>query len=419
MLKNNGYLANPDLKWETTITRNIGIDYGFFRGRINGTLDFYWNTTKDLLTKADIPGSSGFTVQYQNFGKTSNKGVELALNASVIEKKNFNLNFNFNVSYNKSKIDQLAGNGTWDTNYRLPNVTSGENFRIEEGGRLGELWGYKYNGFYTIYDENTNPNGDLVFNGSNWVLREGVKDKSYNLTGGQLAPGGMKVICDADGNPIKMRLGNTLPTTTGGFGFDGSLNTKGGNIDFNLFFNYSLGNKIVNGTKLANSFFKDTRPRQNLVSDFNVGNRYTGIDPVTGDVLVSRAGATSQTIITKYGGLENVIARLNEINAGANIYNPATATRMELTDNYVENGNFLRLQNLTIGYTLPKNWVKLAYLSNVRIYFTAYNLFCITSYSGYDPEVDSSSKTSPLSPGVDYATYPKSRSFVGGINVTF
>ncbi len=121
-----------------------------------------------------------------------------------------------------------------------------------------------------------------------------------------------------------------------------------------------------------------------------MGKRYTGIDPVTGDVLVSRAGATSQTIITKYGGLDNVIARLNEINAGANIYNPVTATRMEFTYNYVENGNFLRLQNLTIGYTLPKNWVKLAYLSNVRIYFTAYNLFCITSYSGYDPEVDSS-----------------------------
>lgn len=273
LLKSNGYLSNPNLKWETTITRNIGIDYGFFRGRINGTLDFYWNTTKDLLTKADIPGSSGFTVQYQNFGKTSNKGVELALNAALIAKKNFNLNFNFNVSYNKSKIDQLAGNGIWDTNYTLPNTSTGQNFRIEEGGRLGELWGYKYNGYYTIYDENTNPNGDLVFNGSNWVLREGVNDKSYKLTGGQLAPGGMKVVCDADGTPIKMRLGNTLPTTTGGFGFDGTFNTKGGNIDFNLFFNYSLGNKIVNGTKLANSFFKDTRPRQNLVADFNMGDR--------------------------------------------------------------------------------------------------------------------------------------------------
>lgn len=419
LLKSNGYLSNPNLKWETTITRNIGIDYGFFRGRINGTLDFYWNTTKDLLTKADIPGSSGFTVQYQNFGKTSNKGVELALNAALIAKKNFNLNFNFNVSYNKSKIDQLAGNGIWDTNYTLPNTSTGQNFRIEEGGRLGELWGYKYNGYYTIYDENTNPNGDLVFNGSNWVLREGVNDKSYKLTGGQLAPGGMKVVCDADGTPLKMRLGNTLPTTTGGFGFDGTFNTKGGNIDFNLFFNYSLGNKIVNGTKLANSFFKDTRPRQNLVADFNMGKRYTGIDPVTGDVLVNKSGSTSQDMITKYGGLEGLVARLNEINAGANIYNPVTATRMELTDYCVENGNFLRLQNFTIGYTLPKNWVKAAFLSNVRIYFTAYNLFCITSYSGYDPEVDSSSKKSPLSPGVDYATYPKSRSFVGGINVTF
>ena len=85
----------------------------------------------------------------------------------------------------------------------------------------------------------------------------------------------------------------------------------------------------------------------------------------------------------------------------------------------VEDASFLRLQNLTIGYTLPKKWVKSIYMSNVRLYFTAYNLFCITGYDGYDPEVDTMSKKNPMAPGIDYAAYPKSRTFMGGINVTF
>lgn len=412
LLKSNGYLANPNLKWETTITRNVGIDYGFWNNRISGTLDFYWNTTKDLLMQADIPGNSGFTKQYQNFGQTSNKGVEFALNAVLVDKKDFDLNFNFNISYNKSKIDKLTGNGLWDTNYTLPNVSAGENFRIEEGGRLGELYGYKMAGFYTVYDAVSNPNGDLILNqNGTWSLRDGVNNKSYTLTGGTLYPGGVKVECDENGTPLKQRLGNTLPTTTGGFGLDG----RWGNVDFNIFFNYSLGNKVVNGTKLANSFYKDTSKRKNLVSDFNLSNRYTWIDPANGNNL----GKPSTSLIAEYGGVENIVARLNEINAGANIYNPASATRMELTDYCVENGSFLRLQNLTVGYTLPKKWVKSLYLSSVRFYFTGYNLFCFTDYTGYDPEVDSSSKKSALSPGVDYATYPKSRSFVGGVNVTF
>jgi hypothetical protein len=114
-----------------------------------------------------------------------------------------------------------------------------------------------------------------------------------------------------------------------------------------------------------------------------------------------------------------LVARLNEINSGANIYHPAAVTTMQLIDTAVEDASFLRVNNITVGYTFPKEWVKKIFMQNVRIYLTGYNLFCITNYSGADPEVDTSSKRNAMAPGVDYAAYPKSRTFVGGINVTF
>jgi TonB-linked SusC/RagA family outer membrane protein len=412
MLEHGSNLYNPDLKWETTITRNIGIDYGFLKGRINGTIDLYWNTTKDLLMRSVIPSNTGYEYQYQNFGKTSNKGVEFTMNAVLVDKKKFGLNFNFNIAYNKNKIDELAMDNPWQSsNWGGSTIAKYEDFRLEEGGRLGEVWGYKTNGFFTVYDPVSNPNGQLVLNGNSWALRDGIKDNSASITGGTLKPGGLRLEVDENGNPIKQRLGNTIPTTTGGFGFDGRFH----NFDFNVFFNYSLGNKVINATKLANAGFYNTRRYQNIVDDFSMGNRYTNIDPANGVNLGNPTNAT----LAIYGGAEGLIARLNEINAGATIYNPSTASRMELTDYAVEDASFLRLQNVTVGYTLPKKWVKSIFLTNVRIYFTGYNLLCITDYSGYDPEVDTSSKRNPMTPGIDYAAYPKSRSFVGGINITF
>ena len=412
MLEHGTYLYNPNLKWETTVTRNFGIDYGFFNGRISGTLDFYWNTTKDLLMQTLIPSNTGYSYQFQNFGKTSNKGVELALNAVIVDKKKFGLNFNFNVSYNKNKIDELNLENPWQSsNWSGSTISKYEDFRVEQGGRLGELWGYKMNGYYTVYDPATGT-GDLVLNAKGkWELADGVKDKSKDIFGGTYYPGGPKVQCDENGNPIKQRLGNTVPTTTGGFGFDGHV----GNFDFNVFFNYSLGNKIVNGTKLANAFYSGSNKKYNLVDDFTLDKRYTWIDPNNGLNL----GKISTSTITTYGGTEEVMARLNELNQGKSIYNPAAVTAMQLTDYAVEDASFLRLQNVTIGYTLPKTWLKNIFISNVRIYFTGYNLLCMTSYKGYDPEVDTSSKKNPMTPGIDYAAYPKSRTFVGGINVTF
>ena len=412
MLEHGTYLYNPDLKWETTITRNIGIDFGFLRGRINGTLDFYWNTTKDLLMQTVVPSSTGYSYQFQNFGKTSNKGVELTVNTVIVDRKKWGLNFNFNIAYNKNKIDELNMENPWQSSsWSGSTISKYEDFKIEEGGRLGELWGFKTNGFFTVYDPVSNPDGQLVLEGTTWKLRDGIVDNSPSITGGSYYPGGLRVEVDENGDPLQQRLGNTVPTTTGGFGFDGRV----GNFDFNVFFNYSLGNKIVNGTKLANAFYHGSAKNYNLVNDFALGSRYTWIDPETGLNL----GRPSTSTIAAYGGAEAMIARLNEINSGASIYNPAGVSTMQLIDYAVEDASFLRVQNITVGYTLPKKWMKSIFLDSVRIYFTGYNLFCFTGYDGYDPEVDTSSKKNPMCPGIDYAAYPKSRTFVGGINVTF
>ncbi len=413
MLGHGSTLSNPNLKWETTITRNLGIDFGFFNNRLSGSIDAYWNTTKDLLMQTEIPSNTGYTYQYQNFGKTSNKGVELQLNAVILDTKKASLNFNFNISYNKNKIDELNSDNPWQQVYKWAGSTFSkyENFCVEEGGKLGELWGYKTNGFFTAYDPVNNPNGELVLNGTSWALRDGIKDNSKSITGGTLYPGALKLQVDENGDPIKQRLGNTIAPVTGGFGIDGTV----GNFDFNVFCNYSIGNKLVNGTKLALSFYTGSAKGYNINNDFTVDRRYTWIDPATGLNL----GRPSANTIDAYGGADNLIARLNELNANAQIYNPAAVSTMQLTDYAVENASFLRLQNVTVGYTLPKAWCKKVFTQKIRIYFTGYNLLCWTDYSGADPEVDTSSKKNPMNPGIDYAAYPKSRSFVGGINVTF
>lgn len=400
--------SNTDLKWETTITRNVGLDFGFLNSCINGTLDFYWNTTKDLLMKSKISSSSGYSYMYKNFGQTSNKGVELAVNAAIIEKKNFTLNVSANISYNKNKIDKLNTGAEWDTNYGIPDAATTQNFRVVEGGSLGEVWGYRLRGYYTAYDAEKNPNGELVWTGSKWALREGLLDKSSTIMG-SLQPGSPKLKVDENGDVVKEKLGNTIAPWAGGFGFNATFY----GFDASVFFNYQFGNKIVNGTKMGSSFFHDTRKGYNLNSDFL--NRYSSIDPANG---LSLANPTN---VAQYyeGGEAAVIARLNELNANASIYNPVLVTKMYLTDYFVESASFLRLQNLTVGYTLPKKLLKNIFLNNVRFYFTGYNLLTITGYSGNDPEVDSSSKKSPMSPGVDYASYPKSRLYVFGVNVSF
>lgn len=413
MLEHGKLLSNPNLKWETTITRNFGIDYGFWNGRLSGAVDLYWNTTKDLLMQTQIPSNTGYSYQFQNFGQTSNKGVEFVMTAVIVDTKNFGLDFNFNLSYNYSLIDKLNLENPWQSsNWAGSTIAKYEDFKIEEGGRLGEVWGYRTNGFFTVYDPETNPMGELVYADGKWGLREGLVDNSPTITGGQYYPGGLKLKCDENGAPVKERLGNTIAPIYGGFG----LNARLKNFDLSAFFNYSVGNVIINGTKLASSFYVGSSRGYNLNNDFAVGNRYAWIDPETG---LNLGRGLSQNTINQYGGIENVYARLNEMNAGVTMYNPASATNMQLTDYAVEDASFLRINNVTFGYSLPKSVMTRLHMQTLRFYVTGYNLLCITKYSGSDPEVDVSSKKNPMTPGVDYASYPKSRSFVLGVNVVF
>ena len=303
---------------------------------------------------ATIPSSTGFSTQYKNFGQTSNKGIELALDAVIVDTKDFGLNANFNISYNRAKIDKLAGGQTWQSSNWGGKPAGQNDFFIEEGGRLGEVYGYELDGFYT------------------------TDDFSWDV-----------------------------PTVTGGFG----INMRYKNFDLSAFFNYSLGNKIVNATKLGSSYYNDTKKGWNLNDNFTLAKRYSWIDPSTGENMLKSS-------YIKSNGLDYTINRLNEINAGASMYNPGSITEMPLLDWAVEDGSFLRVNNISIGYTLPKVFVNKMFMQNVRIYVTGYNLYCFTKYSGADPEVDTRRST-PMTPGVDYSAYPKSRSFVGGINVTF
>ena len=404
-LEKGTYLYNPELKWETTITRNIGIDYGFFKGRLSGSFDFYWNTTKDLLMKANIQSSSGYNYQYQNFGTTENKGFELTVNYAAIQTKSFNLNVNANIAYNRNKIKELTNNDPWQSSSFAGSTIADQNdFYVTEGGRLGELWGYKYDGYYTADELTLDSNGK-------WSTKDG---KTLNYAG-DIYPGTPKYVDQNGDGKIdtndKIRLANTVPTWTGGFGFDVSWKNSWGTIDLAAFFNFSLGNEILNGTKLANSFHNSTD--YNLVSEFNLDNRYTWIDPATGLNL----GRPHTSTIAAYGGTQAIVERLNAINAGKAIWNPEATSRMVISDWAIEKADFLRFQNLTVGYTLPKAWIKKLYLQKVRVYFTAYNIACWTGYSGYDPEVSVSKN--PMCPGIDFATYPKSRSYTMGINLQF
>ena len=340
MLARNSTVPNSNLKWETTITRNFGIDYGFWKGRINGSIEFYWNTTKDLLMQVKIPSIAGYgynSYQYQNFGKTSNKGVEMSMNVIAIDTKKFNLKFNANIAYNKNKIEELnAFAGGWQSS-SFNNVAY-EEFKIEEGGALGEIWGYQSDGIYL-------PGQDITLdNSGKWNLIDPVNgNKTYGLLGGTVYPGMMKVK-DQNGDGIiderdKVRLGNTVPTWTGGFGLDFTWKNKWGNIDATVFCNFSLGNEILNGTALANSYNNSSNLKYNILETFSDCYRY--IDAQGNNLGYPGNHLASTYTYNGLTGPDAVMAALNDINAHATTYNPTQMTSMIITDRFVEKASLV------------------------------------------------------------------------------
>ena len=335
-------------------------------------------------------------------GKTENKGLEASFTWHAVNAKNWGLDFNGNIGFNKTKIKSLGMMNDFGAESYWASSEIGNDYWIAVGGSVGQMYGYKSAGRYEV-DDFTGYDATK----KKWVLKSGVADATNVV--GQIRPGSMKLadqltvdtngdgIADAGDGKIdtndKTIIGNANPDFTGGFG----INAHAYGFDLSANFNFSVGNDIYNANKIE---FSTTGKYQyrNMLSTMAAGNRWTNIDPTTG--LIS-----------------NDPTRLKELNATTTEFSPYT-DRMVFSDWSVEDGSFLRLNTLTLGYTIPQLVTNKMGINSLRFYVTAYNVFCITNYSGYDPEVSTMRRTN-LTPGVDYSGYPKSRQFVIGLNLNF
>lgn len=382
-------MANPDLKWETTITRNAGIDFAMLNDRLNGTIDAYVNSTKDLLILFPVPGT-GYDNQYRNMGETRNRGLEFTLNGHVVKKKNFDLNLGANISFNRNKIMSLGQMENFLGESGWASTEIGADYWIATGGSVGKMYGYVSDGRYEVSD----------FSGYNaatgrWTLKEGVADASTVI--GTIRPGSMKLKNLTEGDNVvnasdRTIIGDANPRHTGGF----TINSRIYDFDISAVLNWSYGNDIYNANKIEYTSTSKYHSR-NMIDIMASGNRWTNL----------KADGT----------ISNDPAELEAMNANTTMWSPYMA-RYVFSDWAVEDGSFLRLNTMTIGYTLPAAFVNKAKIQKVRFYATGHNLFLLTNYTGFDPEVSTRRRTQ-LTPGVDYSAYPKSRLFVFGMNLNF
>lgn len=378
-------MANPDLKWETNQTLNAGLDIGLLKNRLNVVLDVYRNTTKNLLMNTEVPYTTGFSNVIRNIGSNQNQGIEIAINSVNFRNKEFRWSTMFNISFEQNKIKELNGARTME----VESSGKGCTYLLEVGQPIGQMYGYVYDGIYTVKDFTYNSTGDRLRD--RWVLNSGVVHNN-NTT---ILPGTIKfkntdgskdnLITTAD----RVVIGNALPLFFGGlnntFSFAG--------FDMSIFLNFSYGNDVYNANKKEYSNLS-SQNRNTLVSAFE--GRYRTID-YEGNKIMDNPEL------------------LNQINANATKPSVEGQGALEHSDLYVEDGSFLRINNITLGYTFPRQWVRKVNISNLRIYCSAYNLVTFTKYSGYDPEVGSRG----ITPGVDWGAHPRTKSIVVGASLTF
>jgi TonB-linked SusC/RagA family outer membrane protein len=389
----NSFLSNPGLKWESTLTRNLGLDFSIFNRRIEGSVEVYRNTTKDLLIRATIPSSTGYSTQFQNIGQTSNKGIEFSFTADVVRNKNLRLSASFNIGFNKYRIDKLGEAKNWieDSGILASGGPMGD-YYIEEGGSVGLMYGYELsgNGIYSF--------DDFTYDNGIYTLKPGVSDNQNLIGPSFFAPGVLKLV-DQNGDNLvdngdKTVIGNSNPKHFGGLNL--TMQYKG--FDMSMFFNWVYGNDVYNANKLRYTLSgqASTNAYGNIFNVMNSKDRFNYFDLEHPGVRVTDPIA------------------LAELNKNAKYWSPVH-NRAVLTSWHVEDGSFLRLNNLTLGYTLPKSLLSKIKITSLRVYVTGYNLWIWTNYTGYDPEVDSMRAT-PLTPGIDYNAYPRARSYNVGLN---
>lgn len=358
--------ANPNLFWETTDQVNFGLDTGLFDGKFSLSVEVYQKDTKDLLINADAAPSQGVLSVYQNTGHVRNRGLEISLSTTNISTKDFSWTSDFNISFNRNTVESLP-NGK--PIFGRPNYyrrLSTNQFLVEEGQPLGNMYGYISDGVYQIDDfENYDPTASthtLKAGQPSYRSHQPGDEKYKDINGdGQITP--------AD----KTIIGNALPVHFGGL--TNTFTYK--NFQLSTFFQWSYGNDVLNANRLV--FESMQFPNQNQLA--TTLNRWT---PQNQNTTMHRALGQ---------GFEDISSRV------------------------VEDASYLRLKTVNLSYNLPKDVLDALELNSFKIYVAAQNLFTITNYSGFDPDV--SVARSLITPGIDYSAYPIHRVISFGLNVTF
>lgn len=425
---NNGgsKFANHNIKWETTITRNLAADISLFNGRISITPEFYWYTTRDLLYNSDLPSVIGYTSQMQNIGQVTNKGIDFTITGDILQGKDYVLSANVNFGFNKKKIDKLNGtdNVVWDQNNDWKSAYN--DYCLKVGDEVGLIYGFVYDGLYQFDEFYFDPlnsyqavpwGSSAADNGTSkdCAPREDgyvtvINDVSGSSNSGiATLPGKIKFKdLDGDGRITendRTVIGNTNPKIQGGFGLSGQWKS----FDFTANFTYMLDFDVNNATGyMLSSSVNNSKNFYNVLARFADGWQYNDIDgTLTG---------TKGDILYKIYYVDDCVNIYKNANANRTLWNPADVTTRLTQSYFIEDGSFLRCNDITIGYTLPKTLTQKAGISKARFYVSTSNLFIITGYSGYDPEVD---VQTGLTCGMDYNRYPRARGFVFGTNITF
>lgn len=377
---NNGYtssifpttIGNANIKWETTDQYDAGVDLGFLKDRITLTADIYKKNTNDLLLNANLPSSSGYGSALKNIGAVSNKGLELSLSTINISNKNFQWSSSFNISFNRNKVISLAedqqvylSTTNWDNNYR-----SIPSYIAKIGSPLGQMYGFIWDGVYQFSDFTKTSTGE-------YLLKDNVPSNGSNRQ--NIQPGDIKYKdLNGDGTMSSADytvIGSSLPKHTGGF----SNNFAYKGFDLNVFFQWSYGNDIQNNNR-----------------------------------LVFEGNALGKRFLEQF---DSYTDRWSPENQGSSNYRTGGFAGAAYSSRTVEDGSFIRLKTVSLGYNLPKTLLSKAYMKSVRVFVSGQNLYTWTKYSGLDPEV--SAYNSVLTGGFDYSSYPRARTIAFGANITF
>lgn len=396
-------IPNTSIRWESQEQYNVGLDLGFFNGRLNLTVDAYYKRSDDMLMSMQLPsymgtqgnGSSKLNAPKGNYGSIENKGLEITLDAHPIQLKNFSWDSNFQISFNKNKLLSLSdtenatlvGYGQW-----------GDVVCVSEIGKpLYNFYGYKVEGVYKDLDDIQNSAkpakypSDGVFSRGNTVWVGDIKYKDVDENG---------VIDERD----RTDIGSPLPKFT--FGWTNTFRYK--NLDLSIFLNGSYGNKVMNYNSLTLTHMNSTWTNQ-LQSVVSKRARLEPIDPTIVYADGSKWFDHIDNVRVKNPGTKIPHTSINDPNDNDRI-----------SDRYVEDGSFIRIKNITLGYTFPKALLNKAKIENLRVYVNIQNLYTFTKYTGYDPEVGASTQDSTgLTYGLDNGRYPSPAMYSFGLNITF